>query len=48
MASHIVYQMINGIEYARLATSIRVGEKVDSKATTLGRVLDKEKGIFRS
>ena len=48
MASHIVYQMINGIEYARLATSIRVGEKVDSKAKTLGRVLDKEKGIFRS
>ena len=48
MASHIVYQTINGIEYARLATSKRNGSKVSSHARTLGRVLDKDKGIFRS
>lgn len=48
MASHIVYQVTNGIEYARIATSTRVGDKVVSQAKTLGRVLDKEKGIYRS
>lgn len=48
MASHIVYQVTNGIEYARIATSTRVGDKVVTQAKALGRVLDKEKGIFRS
>lgn len=37
MASHIVYQVINGIEYVRLTTSARAGDKVVSQAKTLGK-----------
>lgn len=48
MPSHIVYRVINGIEYAWIATSAGVEGKVIGQAKALGRVLDKEMGIDRS
>ncbi len=45
---HIVYNMINGVEYANISESIREGEKVRKTYENLGRVLDKERGIFQN
>jgi transposase len=44
----IAYDIKNGIEYAKICTSIREGKKVRKTYTNLGRVLDKEKGIFQN
>jgi hypothetical protein len=45
---HIVYEMKKGHEYAKVCTSTRIGKKVTKECTTLGRVLDKESGIFQN
>lgn len=45
---YISYDTINGVEYAKLCVSIRQGKKVIKKRTNLGRVIDKEKGIYKS
>ena len=45
---HITYDIKNGVAYAKLGVSIRNGETVDKDYTNLGRVLDKELGIYKS
>lgn len=45
---HIIYDIKNGAEYAKLCQSIRHGKKVDKVSVNLGRVIDKEKGIYKS
>jgi hypothetical protein len=45
---HIAYDIKNGVEYAKLCQSIRHGKKVDKISTNLGRVIDKEKGIYKN
>jgi hypothetical protein len=42
------YYVKNNAEYARLSTSIRQGKKVSKTCSNLGRVLNREAGIFRS
>jgi hypothetical protein len=42
----LAYDVKNGIEYAKLCVSIRDGDDVFKKYTNLGRVLDKERGIY--
>ena len=45
----IAYQKQRGIEYARLMESVRVDGCVKKKSgPNLGRVLDKERGIYQS
>ncbi len=46
---YIAYSIKKGNEYATLTSSVRDGQKVlKGKSINLGRVLDKERGIFRS
>ena len=45
---HISYNVRNGIEYATLVASRRSGKTVVKDYTWLGRVLDRERGIYRS
>ena len=45
---YIVIQQKNGVPYATLTESIRNGKKVTKKYTNLGRVLDKERGIYQN
>lgn len=46
---YINYNTIGGIEYGTLTNSVRTGKKVGKgEQIYLGRVLDKEKGIFKS
>lgn len=46
---HIEYYKNNGVEYARLRDSVRKGSGVKhNKSTTLGRVLDRNRLIFKS
>ena len=45
---YIAYDVKNGIEYAKLCVSKREGEAVLKDYTNLGRVLDKERGIYRN
>lgn len=46
---YIEYFSVNGNEYARLRTSIRRnGSVVHGKSTSLGRVIDKERMIFKN
>lgn len=46
---YINYNMVGGTEYATLTSSIRKGKKVSKgQQIYLGRVLDKERGIFKS
>ncbi|MCD8299637.1 MAG: transposase, partial [Clostridiales bacterium] len=46
---YINYNTVGGREYATLATSVRTGTKVGkSDRIYLGRVIDKEKGIYKS
>ena len=46
---YINYNTVNGIEYGTLTTSIRKGRKVGkSDQVYLGRVIDKERGVFKS
>ena len=44
----IAYDVKNGVEYAKLVKSIRHGSKVSKEYKNLGRVLDKEKNIFKN
>jgi hypothetical protein len=45
---YISYDIKNGIEYAKLCFSKRNGKNVDKTYKNLGRVIDKEKHIFRN
>jgi hypothetical protein len=45
---HIIYELKNDVEYAKLGTSKREGKKVGKTYKNLGRVLDKERGIFQN
>ena len=46
---YINYNTVNGIEYGTLTSSVRSGHKVGkSDQIYLGRVIDKERGIFKS
>ena len=46
---YINYNTVNGIEYGTATTSVRNGKKVGkSDGIYLGRVIDKERGIFKS
>ena len=45
---YIAYDIKRGIEYAKLCVSKRNGEDVLKEFTYLGRVLDKERGIYQS
>lgn len=44
----IVFQNKNGHEYATLTKSIRKGGKVEKEYTNLGRVIDKERGVYKN
>ena len=46
---YINYNTVNGIEYGTLTSSVRNGSRVGkSDPVYLGRVVDKEKGIFKN
>lgn len=46
---YIAYNIKNGHEYATITSSVRDGKKVvKGESTNLGRVLDKERGIYRN
>ena len=45
---YIAYDIKNGVEYAKLVKSTRHGQKVSKEYKNLGRVMDKEKNIFKS
>lgn len=45
---HITYDIKGGVEYAKLCKSTREGKDVRKDYTNLGRVLDKDAGIYRS
>ena len=45
---HIVYHQAGNGLYARLAESYRDGDRVLKRTTNLGRVLDKEQGIYQN
>jgi len=45
---YIAYDMKNDIEYAKLCTSKRKGKTTTKTYTNLGRVLDREKGIYQN
>jgi hypothetical protein len=45
---HITYDNKHGIEYAKLCVSRRIGKRVVKDTTNLGRVLDKEHGIYKN
>jgi hypothetical protein len=44
----IAYDIKNGIEYAKLCVSSRIGAEVSKDYTNLGRVLDKGRGIYKN
>ena len=45
----IEYKMINNIEYAMLVSSVRIDGKVKKgKRINLGRVIDKQKSIYKN
>ncbi len=45
---HIIYHQAGGATYARLAESYREGNRVMKRTTNLGRVIDKENGIYQN
>ena len=46
---HIAINISNGIPYATVMTSVREGKTVKKKSVVyLGRVLDEERGIYKS
>lgn len=45
---HIVYRKKDGHEYASAGRSVRNGDKVKKEYVYLGKVLDKEKGIYEN
>lgn len=44
----IAYDIKNGVEYAKLAKSIRNGNTIKKEYINLGRVIDKERGIYKN
>ena len=44
----IVFQEKNGIEYATLTKSIRKGTRIEKEYINLGRVIDKNRGIYKN
>jgi hypothetical protein len=46
--SFIHYQMTNGVQYASIYTPRKVNGKKDNQPQYLGRVIDKDAGIFRN
>jgi hypothetical protein len=48
IVSYIRYQIKNGVEYASVYTALRADGKKVNKASNLGRVIDKEKGVYQS
>ena len=48
ISMYIHYKSKNGVEYATLRVSKRVDKKVVKDGINLGRVLDKERGIYKS
>jgi hypothetical protein len=44
----IAYDMKGGVEYAKLCRSKRIGKTTTKDYINLGRVIDKEKGIFKN
>ena len=45
---YIAYDVKNGVEYAKLVKSKRNGKRIEKEYTNLGRVLDKELGIYKN
>ncbi len=45
---YIAYDLKHGIEYAKICTSKRSGKTTTKNYVNLGRVLDKEKGIYQN
>jgi hypothetical protein len=45
---YIAYDIKNGVEYAKLCISKRTGKETAKEYINLGRVLDKEKGIYQN
>ena len=45
---HIIYHQTSGATYARLAESYREGNRVMKRTTNLGKVIDKENGIYQN
>ena len=45
---HIIYHQAGGATYARLAESYREGNRVMKRTTNLGKVIDKENGIYQN
>jgi hypothetical protein len=45
---HITYDKKGGFEYAKICKSIRDGKHVNKESINLGRVIDKEKGIYQN
>ena len=45
---YIAYDVKNGIEYAKLVKSKRNGKRIEKEYANLGRVLDKELGIYKN
>lgn len=44
----ITYDIKNGVEYAKLNTATRKGKIIHKDYTNLGRVLDKDRGIYKN
>jgi hypothetical protein len=45
---YITYNLKNGIEYAKFCVSKRDGINVSKDCVNLGRVLDREQGIYQN
>ena len=45
---HIIYHQVGCATYARLAESYREGNRVMKRTTNLGKVIDKENGIYQN
>ena len=45
---YLGYDIKNGVKYAKICSSRRVGDKVITNQKSLGRVLDEKRGIFRN
>ena len=45
---YIAYDVKNGVEYAKICSSKRSGKTTSKEYVNLGRVLDKERGIYQN
>jgi hypothetical protein len=45
---YLAYDVKNGVEYAKLVKSTRKGKRIEKEYTNLGRVIDKELGIYKN